>query len=172
MCLSMYDAPQSLERFLQQVTDVFIEVLNAQLDRMPTVDEGYVNPFGIWSPGSVVRTQCDATAFLSAKQYARWFLPHDVRICEAVDYSVIHLHSCSLHTVDVLLEVERPHAIQVTLEPEPSGPPLEALLPVFRKILRVKPLILSGPLSDLEVQRLQDDLLPNGLSIEARRVAW
>ena len=87
---------------------------------------GYVNPFGIWAPGTVVRTQCDATAFLSAGHYAEWYLPYDERICEAVDYSIIHLHSCSLHTVDVLLEVERPHAIQVTLgvgaqRPVPGG---------------------------------------------------
>jgi len=172
MSFSMYDHPQSLWRFLEEVTDTFIEILHELLARIPPIEGGYVSPFGIWSPGTVVRTQCDATAFLSAAHYAQWFLPYDVRICESVDYSIIHLHSCSLHTVDALLTVERPHAIQVTLEAEPSGPPLEEMLPTFRKILSVKPLLLEGKLSEGEVSWLQDQLPSDGLAITARQTEW
>ena len=154
------------------MTDVFIEILQAQLVRIPRIKGGYINPFGIWSPGSVVRTQCDATAFLSAKHYADWFLPYDIKICEAVDYSIIHLHSCSLHTVEALLEVERPQAIQVIVESEASGPPLEAILPIFRQILGVKPLIVEGQFSEQQGQLLQDQLPPNGLSITTRQAGW
>jgi hypothetical protein len=77
-----------------------------------------------------------------------------------------------LHTVDVLLEVERPHAIQVTLESEPSGPSLEAVLPIYRKILEVKPLILDGPLTSEEVNWLQEELPLDGLCIIAREAEW
>ena len=89
-----------------------------------------------------------------------------------MDYSIIHLHSCSLHTVDALLEVERPHTIQVTLETEPSGPPLEEVLPIYRKILGVKPLILDGPLTSDEVNWLQEKLPLDGLCIIARESEW
>ncbi len=135
MCLSMYDHPQSLRRFLDEATETFIHILQGLLARIPPVAGGTVSPFGIWAPGTVVRTQCDATAFLSAAHYARWYLPYDMRISESVDYSFIHLHSCSLHVVDALLAVERPHAIQVTLEAPPKAPSLEDMLPIFRKIL-------------------------------------
>ena len=172
MSLSIYDHPRKLQRFLEDVTDVFIEILQAQLARIPRIKGGYINPFGIWSPGSVVRTQCDATAFLSAKHYAEWFLPYDIKICEAVDYSIIHLHSCSLHVVDDLLAVERPHAIQVTIESEDSGPPVAAILPIFRQILGVKPLILEGALSEAEVHLLQTELPLDGLSITVRQAPW
>ena len=169
MCLSMYDHPQELRRFLEWISEMFIEVLQAQRERIPTIEGGYVNPFGIWAPGTVVCTQCDASAFLSPEQYAYWFLPYDVRICEAADFSAIHLHSGSLHTVDVLLEIERPHAIQVSLDPQPSGPPLESLFGTFRKILASKPLVLSGVLSQEQVQRLQDELPSAGLYISAHQ---
>jgi hypothetical protein len=169
MCFSMYDHPERLRRFLDEVTAVFIHILKAQLDRIPPIEAGYVNPFGVWAPGTVVRTQCDASSFLSPSQYAEWFLPYDIRICEAVDYSVIHLHSGSLHTVDVLLEVERPQAIQVSLDPEPSGPPVEELVSTFAKILAVKPLIVDGALSSEQVKHLQQHLPHGGLYISARQ---
>jgi hypothetical protein len=172
MSFSLYDHPQSLQRFLEEVTGTFIEILRGLLARIPPIEGGYLSPFGIWAPGTVVRTQCDATAFLSASHYASWFLPHDVRICESVDYSIIHLHSCSLHTVDALLDVERPHAIQVTLETSPPGPSLAEMLPTFRRILGVKPLLLEGHLSEDEVRWLQDRLPPGGLAISARQAAW
>lgn len=172
MSFSMYDDPNELRRFLDTVTETFVEVLHAQLERIPTIEGGYVSPFGIWAPGTVVRTQCDASAFLSPRHYAEWFLPYDVSISESVDYSIIHLHSCSLHTVDALLEVERPHAIQITLETSPGAPTLEELVPIFGKILAVKPLIAEGPLSEDDVQFLLDRVPQDGLCITARQAEW
>jgi len=171
-CFSIYDHPSELRKFLGQVTDTFIELLHAQLVRCRPVADGYVSLFGIWAPGTVARTQCDAAAFLSARHYAEWFLPENVRICESVDTSIIHLHSCSMHVVDDLLALERPHAIQVTLEMEPSGPPLVDLVPVFRRILDVKPLLVQGYLSEPQLAMLLDELPHGGLAITARDTPW
>lgn len=172
MCLSMYDHPRALTAFLEEVTEVFIETLRAQLARIPRLEGGTVNPFGLWAPGTTARTQCDASAFLSAQQYARWFLPYDVRIAEVFDFTVIHLHSGSLHTVEPLLTVARPQAIQVTVDPEPSAPPVEALVPRFRKILSGKALILDGPLSAAQVELLRQELPHDGLCILRRLGGW
>jgi hypothetical protein len=172
MCLSIYDRPHALRSFLEESTDLFIEILHALLARFAPVAGGYVSPFGIWAPGTVVRTQCDASAILSPRHYAEEFLPYDVLISESVDYSIIHLHSSSLHTVAALLEVERPQAIQVTLETGTSVPPLTALVPIFRKILEVKPLLIEGQLTEAEVKWLVDTLPAEGLGITAREAAW
>ncbi len=172
MAFSMVDHPQALRAFLETVTDVFLLVLQAQLARIPQVAGGYVSPFGIWSPGTVVRTQCDASAFLSPRHYAEWYLPYDVRISESVDFSIIHLHSCSLHTVDAILEEQHPDAIQVTYETAPNGPSLQALVPVFRKILARKPLIFEGPLTEDDVAFLFDACQHGGFCINARDEEW
>jgi hypothetical protein len=172
MCLSFYDHPQKLRRFLNNATDLFIHVLHAQLNRIPRIDGGCVNPFGIWSPGTVVRNQCDATAFLSADHYADWFLPYDLRIWSSVDFSIQHIHSNSLHTVEVLLGQELPHAIQVTLDIQPAGPPLEKILPALRRILSAKPLILEGWMTEEEVRLVRSELPEDGLSITVRTESY
>ena len=171
-CLAMYDHPSELSGFLDTATDVFVRLLRAQLERIPPIEDGYVNPFGVWAPGTVVRTQCDASAFLSPRQYAQWFLPYDVRTSEAADYAVIHLHSGSLHTIEPLLEVERPQAIQVTIDPPPSAPPVRELLPRFRRALEAKCLIIDGILTREEIALLLRELPHDGLYILARFDGW
>ena len=46
------------------------------------------------------------------------------------------------------------------------------MIPTFRKILGVKPLILGGPLTADELKWLQDELPSGGLSINARTKPW
>ena len=99
-------------------------------------------------------------------------LPYDTRISEAVDTSIIHLHSCSLHVVDELLKIERPQAIQVIIETGPNVPSIPDLVPIFRRILGVKPLVADGPMTEDELHLLQDELPHNGLCIIARQTAW
>jgi len=159
-------------RFLDEVTETFLDVLWAQLNRTPRLRGGYVSAFGIWAPGSVVRTQCDASAFLSPRQYAEWFMPYDERICQAVDYSIIHLHSGSLHTVDALLGLEALDVIQVSIDPEPASPPVKGLVPTLQRILAVKPLIVSGPMSEEDVALLEEELPEDGLCIQAQQGTW
>ena len=172
MCLSLFEHQKELRSFLEETTDTFIVILFEQLRRIPQVAGGYVHPFGIWAPGTTVRTQCDASVLLSPRHYGRWFLPYDTRISEAVNTSIIHLHSCSLHVVDELLKIERPQAIQVIIETGPNVPSIPDLVPIFRRILGVKPLVADGPMTEDELHLLQDKLPHNGLCIIARQTAW
>jgi hypothetical protein len=99
-------------------------------------------------------------------------LPWDERICGNFEFSIIHLHSVSLHTVDPLLTVAHPQAIQVTLETTPGAPTLSAMLPVFRRILEVKPLIVDGQLSEEDLAVVRGGLPHDGLCVIARRDGW
>ena len=60
MCLSLFEHQSELRSFLEETTDTFIAILFEQLRRIPQVAGGYVHPFGIWAPGTTVRTQCDS----------------------------------------------------------------------------------------------------------------
>ncbi|MGC9358984.1 MAG: hypothetical protein ACP5G7_01240 [Anaerolineae bacterium] len=84
------------------------------------------------------------------------------------DYSIMYLHSGSLHIVDTLLATPLPSAIQVSLDPPPSAPPWQELLPVFAKILAHKPLLIDGYLNKEEAHALEDRLPHGGLAIIAR----
>ncbi len=134
MIYSLYDHPDRMRWFLDEVTDLFIEVNDGLLKRFAPVAGGTVSYFGIWASGGVVRTQ-RCLGVLLGKLYRDWFVAYDLRTCEGADTSIIHLHSCSMHTVDALLETPLPHAIQVILEEGPNVPSLQALMPIFRRIL-------------------------------------
>ena len=53
-----------------------------------------------------------------------------------------------------------------------AGPPLEEMVPTFRKILGVKPLLLEGPPAEEELSRLWDMLPSDGLAINAWQTGW
>jgi hypothetical protein len=165
------DHPEECHELLQVCTEAFIEVAVAQRNLIPPLQDGYCSAFGLWSPGTVVRTQCDASALIGARWYESHILPFDQQICEAFDYSVIHLHSGYLFTVDALLAIERPTAIQISIDPLEFGPPPLSLLPVFRKILDRKPLLIQGRLTTREFDTLLRELPGEGLYIGAALAA-
>jgi hypothetical protein len=172
MCLSMYDHPKELLDFLDRVTETWLDIWRVQFDRIPRVHGGYVNTFGIWAPGTVARTQCDASAFLSPRQYAEWYMPYDERICQAVDYACIHLHSGSLHTVEPLMSVDSLKAIQVSIDPVPASPPVRDLVPAMKRVLEGKPLIVTGPMTEDEAAMLEDELPGDGLCLQPQQGSW
>ncbi len=172
MSYSLYDHPHELRAFLEEATELFISVLDDQLAGLPRIQGGMVNPFGIWAPGTVVRAQCDASAFLSPRQYAEWVWPHDAATCEAADYAVIHLHSGCLHVLDPILAAPSPQAVQVTIDPPPSSLPLAELLPAFRRILEHKALIVDGPMEESDLEMLLENLPHAGLCVLVRQGTW
>jgi hypothetical protein len=164
--LAIYDDPQKFHEVAAQCAEVFIEIGRAQLDLIPRFRGGMSNPFGLWAPGSSIRTQDDASALLSPAQYAEFILPYQERIAAAFDYSVIHLHSVCLHVADAVCDSSL-GAVQVSLDPVPFGPTVTELLPKLARILEKKPLILEGPFTQAELDLTLNTLDPRGLFIGA-----
>ncbi|HIE26539.1 TPA: hypothetical protein EYP66_04565 [Candidatus Poribacteria bacterium] len=163
-CFAVYDSPNEFRRLLEICTDTFIEVAKARLELSPLFYGGYLSGYSIWAPGTVIRTQADNSALLSPSTYKEFLLPCDEQIFDSFDYPLIHLHSGCLHTVDVLLEAEKLRAIQVSLD-YPAGLSAAESLPILKKINERKPLILTGPVTESELNQLLETLSPRGLCL-------
>ena len=161
-CFAVYDSPNEFRRLFEICTDTFIKVAKARLALSPPFYGGYLSNYSIWAPGTVVRTQADNSALLSPSTYKEFLLPCDERICDSFDYPLIHLHSGGLHIVDVLLEAEKLKAIQVSFD-YPAGLSVAESLPILKRINERKPLILTGPVTEDELNQLLETLSPRGL---------
>jgi len=161
-CFAVYDSPTKFRQLLEICTDTFIEVAKARLSLSPPFYDGYLSGYSIWAPGTVVRTQADNSALLSPSMYKEFLLPCDQRIFDNFDYPLIHLHSGGLHIVDVLLEAEKLKAIQVSLD-YPAGLSATESMPILKRINEQKPLIITGPVTQKELEQLLEKLSPKGL---------
>ena len=154
MCLALMEEPEKSKAFLDFCTDLFIQIARRRLEHTPLFEGGYASGYGIWAPGSVVRTQIDNAAMLSPKVYREQVLEHDRRVIEAFDFPLIHLHSVCLHVVDDLLEVEALRAVQVSID-FPGGPLAAEVMPILERVVRKKALIVTGPVTEDELVSLE-----------------
>ena len=168
LCYALMDEPENTVMAIERCTDIWLAVAKAQFDLIPRWHGGYVlNHGGLWTPGTVTATQIDASALLSPATYARYVLPQDRRIFASVDYASIHLHSGSMHTAELLAQEKHVKAIECALD-LPAGPAVADLIPVFRKVLARKPLIVDGPVTFDEAMLLIEKLPWAGLSLGLR----
>lgn len=165
-CISIYRNPDKLRRLLQRCTDINIKVTKMRLELTPEFHGGHVC-WGIWWPGEWMRTQADHAALLSPKTFGKHVLPYYRRLIQAFNCSTAHLHSLgSLHIVNDLLTEKRLKAVQVSLDFVGGKTEVLPLLPTLAKIKERKPLILSGPITEKELEVVYRNLSPNGLCLQ------
>ncbi|MFH1086211.1 MAG: hypothetical protein V1772_10670 [Chloroflexota bacterium] len=177
MGLAFYDAPEAVQTALARAAQALIQVARAQYALIPALRGGWVCwAYGLWAPGSVIRFQSDSSSQLSPRTYAQAILPHDRTIMEAFQYSIIDLHSAgTLHIHPVLIEQEPLKAISATMDRYENAPTVAELLPTFRAILEKKSLMVTGEMTEAEVQLLVRELPATGLAINAhvtKRLLW
>ena len=165
-----YDNADRLRRFLDLCTNIFVIVAKRRLAETPPFRSGYAVRFqyGLWAPGSVVEFQADAMRNLSPQTYREFMFEFDRRIASQFEYSMIHTHSGSAHILPVLAKEAELRAIEVTLDPAPSGPQPLDLLPNFLMVQQAgKALLIRGPVKRSDLDALLERLSPSGLAIRA-----
>jgi hypothetical protein len=165
MCTALMDDPKGVRKMTEFCTERFLAVWQTVSTVIPSFEGGYVSAFDTWAPGTVVRSQCDASAAMSARMYEQFFMPYEEQIYSKYDYSVVHLHSGYLHTVPTYLKGKYPTAIQVSLDTGSTPETPHTLLPTFKKILDKKPLFITGPIKKAELDELLRELPAAGLCI-------
>ncbi len=165
LCLALIDQPEQAKALLRSCTEIFSAVARAWVAAVPPFAGGSCL-YGIWAPGRAVRTQCDNAALLSPELYREFLVGCDEQICASFDYPLMHTHSGSIGMVaPVLLQVQGLRAVQVSLD-WPAGPTVTELLPTFRLLNQHLPLIITGALSQAELDLLLQHLSPRGLCLQ------
>ncbi|MBT3343478.1 MAG: hypothetical protein HOH74_29245 [Gemmatimonadetes bacterium] len=168
-CMAVKTAPDRSDAYLAACAELFIEIAQRRIDKTPTFEGGYLSSYGIWAPGTVVRTQVDNASMLSPETYRERVLPFDRLVFEAFDVTLIHLHSCCLHIIDDLVKEDALDCIQVSID-YPGGPLAREVMPRLQRILEAKPLIVTGPVHQAELDQLEQLKPAGGLCLNVQCV--
>ncbi len=160
MSLELYDHPDKVKKWAKCLSELWTRVIKAQLEVIPEF-RGYYWSMGLGFSQECAVFQEDAAALLSPEMYERIIFPSDKEIFDAFPYTIMHLHSSSLHILDLLLDAKGPSVIQIGVDP---GSSIQELIPIFAKVQQHKPLYLSLVNSSAEeIQKVIDSLPATGM---------
>jgi len=168
LVMSMYRRSGEMRKAAAALADLFISVARAQLDIIPRFQGGYCNLYGLWGPGTAIRSQDDESAILPPRICREFVVPYHEKIASEFGYSMMDIHSgAELHMIDLLLDAEHVKSVSITIDPRPFGPGINELLPFLLKIQERKPLHLYGEFTEKELGKITKTLSPRGLAIRA-----
>jgi len=164
-----YDHPKEMERLASICADVWLQTARTQIGLLPTFQGGYFNYRLISAPGPSPVLQEDNAALLSPTLYRRFILPQDERILASFSHPFFHTHTGSMHIVlEDLLSCPYVRAIDSCWDPEPFGPPVYKLIPMYRKIQEAGKslyILAIGCPDEQDLLLMREELSPQGLCI-------
>ena len=166
------DEPERASRLLWRMAAIFKEITDEAWKRIPLYHGGYHDAqYQLWAPGSIIRMQEDATALYSPRLYRRFLQPIDRDLASQFECAFIHLHSTSLHILDLFLEIEEIRCFEINYEK--SGPPLPEFIAYLRRVQQAgRPLLIRGSFTPSEIDMILDQLDCAGLYVYAMVESW
>jgi hypothetical protein len=183
LCAAVIDHPRELKDLLARITDVIIETALAHSALLPFYHGGQFNSYSIWTPGRTVTFTVDGACLFSPTCYEEFFLPCDIRLCEAFDTPFVHLHAASRQHFPAWTDIPN-LGLQCVIDQawlppsmpaggnsgggglnKPIGPQLPELLPAFKKIRERKSLMLYGFWDEGLMDTAMAELPPGGCAI-------
>jgi hypothetical protein len=162
MVFAIYEEPEIVRAAYFTVLDGLRQLIALQFEATPRFLGGYsMGLYEVWCPEKCIWFQEDLSALLSPQIYADFLLDPDASVCEGYAYTAAHLHPASFFIVDSLLQIDALKAIQINKDV--GGPSVAEMIPVFRKVLERKNLIVFGDLDEAEIDCLTGKLPPMGL---------
>jgi hypothetical protein len=161
------DRPQLVHRLQRRLLELYFRCFE-QLYAI-VADEGggcCFSAFSVWAPGKMVKVQCDMSAMISPRMFEQFVVPYLSEQCERLDYSVYHLDGVdAIRHLDLLLSIPKLTALQWTPGANKPDPGSEEWFDIYRRARRAgKALLLLG-VDKKDVQRLVEELGPEGLLI-------
>ena len=164
MVMAFMDEPEKMRELTLRAGMALAQLLEAQAKLIPPFHGGSVlGNYHVFCPGRCAWYQEDAAALLSPEIYREFLVEPERLICESYDQTAIHLHPTSFFLIDDLLANTWLKAIQINKDA--GGPGIEETIPLFRRILAAKSLIIRGLIDMDDLKCLRAHLPPNGIFI-------
>ncbi len=168
-CIAWIDQPAFMARLMRVCTDANLACIEAGYKVLKPFLGGYPCADAVWAPAQVLWTQCDHATLVSARMYERQILPFDLEIIRSKPMSVIHLHNSNLHVAPLLVQIPELSAIEVAVDPYPTGERKVWEVEMLRMIMQHKPLFLDVWFPNLdEAGWLAEQLPKRGVCFNAR----
>ncbi len=162
MIYAFLDHPVEMKALCERVTEIYLKVIDCQYNEISDFHGGYSMGFyHLWSPGKCIWFQEDLSAVLSPSIYNEFLKSCAESICRDYDYTAIHLHPSSFFILDELMSIEGLKVIEINKDIE--GPSVKEMLPVFRKVLSKKNLMVWGDLDEKDIECIAEQLPPEGI---------
>jgi hypothetical protein len=163
--LDLMQEPARASALLERYGNIFIEITERLWANLPLWHGGYFDGmYQLWASGPICRLQEDASGVYSPRLYRQYLQPIDRRIAQRFSHCFIHLHSTSMFLLDAMLEIEELTCLEINYDA--LGPPLEAMMPYYRRVQQAgRSLLVRGSFTPEEASMLRNELDPRGLYV-------
>lgn len=159
----MIEEPEEITRVIEGLTEYWIAFGKFLMEHIPLCHGGTGSFFySVWCPGKTIWMQEDTVALLSPELYEAFILPANIKMADSFEHSVMHLHPAQFIPVSYLLHTS---VDVLELHIDLGGPKAEDLLEIHKSILRKKPLIIWGDISETDINTILENLSSQGLII-------
>jgi hypothetical protein len=167
MIFDLYDQPDEVKSLARKCTNFIIGLVQDQHKIAGPFAGGYmIDAYTLWAPDKIMRIQEDASALFSPDLYDEFLRKENEIQASALPYSLVHLHSSSLHLLDRILDVEPMNCIQINKDA--GGTEIEWELPYFKRVQnRGRRLLIRGKLSRGDLALLRQNLSARGLFVQS-----
>jgi len=163
LALDLYDQPAEVQRVMQRMTELYIQLYDVYYGKVSRVQEGSTAWLSAYSRGRYSALQNDFSGLCSPAMFERFFLADVAQIAGRLDNSLYHLDGPSaLGNLPLLLGIEPLDGIQWV--PGAGSKPMSQWVDVCRTVLEAGK-CLHIHCAPAEVQSLLRQLPHGGLCI-------
>ncbi|MHC4872705.1 MAG: hypothetical protein ACYTFY_12760 [Planctomycetota bacterium] len=166
LCMGLFDNADLIKDLAEKFTELYIKVAHRGLEIRPEWHGGYNSLWHMWAQGRLIDYQIDASSLFSNDMYEEYFLEYDRQILSSTPYSMIHIHSCGMRLVEVMLKIKELTGFEMQMDKESGELDIDMYLHYCRKIQEAgRGLLIYGKMNEKELADLQEALSPDGLAI-------
>ena len=163
LALDLHDAPEKVLALGERCAEISADICDALFPLVDRYGGGYCGTIRcMWAPDRLVESAEDVSFMMSLAAHQRFVVPIHRAFGKRIPYTIVHLHSKQLHTVDNLLGVDEIAAIQITPD---FGEDMRPYISTMAKILEHKPLIVHGIVAVEAAKEIAQALPPRGLAL-------